>query len=64
MNYNLTVGSVHVPSAMNTISIRGRGKKWKALSMSDVYNYSNSKSISFVDAYKEMCSNLYSNEEK
>lgn len=63
MDSNLSVSSVHVPSAMNGLSIRGRGKKWKQLSISDVQDFAIKKSITFVQAYTEMCSKLLKNEE-
>ena len=59
----ITPGSVHVPSAMNNLSIRGRGKKWQNLSISDIMDYSKDKSISFVEAYRLLTSTLYSSKE-
>lgn len=56
---NLTVGSVHIPEAMNSISIRGRGKKWKNLSISYIDKYAKDKGVSFTTAYKQLISNLY-----
>lgn len=57
-----TVQSVHIPSAMNTISIRGRGKKWKDLSILDVSEYAKLKGISFVSAYRTLSSDKFKEE--
>ena len=58
----ITPSSVHIPSAMGGLSIRGRGKKWVNLDMSDVDTYAKDKGMSFVDAYKQLVSNLYNKE--
>ena len=57
-----TLSSVHIPSAMNNLSIRSRGKKWKNLAMTDVDKYAKEKGLSFVDAYKQLVSDLYNKE--
>ncbi len=58
-----TLSSSHTPSAMNTISIRGWGKKWKDLSMNDVTNYAQKHKCSFVCAYKTLTNRAFEGKE-
>ena len=58
-----TIQSVHSPEAMNTLSIRSRGKKWRNLSIEEVMNYASNHKISFQHAYKNLTYKLYNDEE-
>lgn len=59
----LTPSSVHIPAAMGGLSIRGTDKKWKNLIISDIITYAKLKGISFVEAYKQVVSSIYSGKE-
>ena len=56
---SMTVGSVHVPSAMGGLSVRGRGKKWKFISRYQIEEFACKKGISFVQAYRHLTSEAY-----
>ena len=60
---DITTGSVHSPAAMGSLSIRGRGKKWKNLSISKVNEFARNKGITFVEAYRVLTSKIYKGEE-
>ena len=59
-----TVQSVHTPGAMNTISIRGWGKKEKKYSLDDINTYASKHGISFTEAYYSLLENAFACKEE
>lgn len=53
----LTVSSVHIPSAMKDLSVRGWGKK-KYDMLKQIQEYACKHKVSFTKAYSELASEL------
>ena len=58
-----SVSSVHIPSAMNTISIRGHGKKWRNLSVDEIMNYAQKHKCSFVCAHNILMNKAFADKD-
>ena len=56
---NITPSSVHEPTAMGSLSIRGRGKKENHISMREIEDFAKIKGVTFVRAYRYLTSKLY-----
>ena len=54
-----SVSSVHSPAALNTISIRGHGKKWRNLSVDEIMNYAQKHKCSFVCAHNTLMNKAF-----
>lgn len=59
-----SIQSVHQPGALNTISIRGWGRKEKRYSIDDINAYAKEKGIAFKEAYYTLLEKAFCKEEE
>jgi len=57
------VQSVHIPSGMNTISVRGWGRKEKKYTIEDITTYAKKKGVAFTEAYYTLLETAFSKSE-